>query len=355
MYKELIVEVVDVLYEDEHIQLLRTSEGAKKAMLYRRIQPAATPGCTLLVNTTAVSLSLGTGGWDIVKAVLSPHMAVDDHQQGHIMKARYLPSQHSVLSVESQESADHSLFQQEFSLRGKKVLLAELHSMIPILFLTISELNPSLKMTVIISDEAALPLEMSSHLRYLREDQRFQTITTGQAFGGDYEAVNIPTALQFASEKLQSDVLIVSVGPGVVGTGTTYGFTGMALADWANTVGSFSGLPVWVPRISFADQRSRHQGISHHLLTPLLSFTYPKSLIPLPIFHKESWDRKISEQVVPMKEKHTVVRVSSDEVTGLIQENLLQYPIPITTMGRTFSDDPAFFLSVAVAAKEAIN
>ena len=74
------------------------------------------------------------------------------------------------------------------------------------------------------------------------------------------------------------------MGPGVVGTGTALGTTALEQApilDGANALGARS---MAVPRISFADPRPRHQGLSHHSLTalglpdPQLHYHHPSGL-----------------------------------------------------------------------------
>ncbi len=354
MYQEIFVEVEQVIHEDDDIQLLATSAGAKKAMLYKVMFPPVEVGEQILVNHTAVSLSLGTGGWDIVKTVFKNTPHSNNQGNGHIMKARYLPSQHSVLAVESQESEYHHYFQNSFSLHGKPVLIAELHSMIPIVYTTLKAFQEEMKLTVIISDEASIPLMMSEHVRILKKDNRVTTISIGQAFGGDIEAVNLQTALQCACTIIESDMILISLGPGVVGTGTKYGFSGIVLADWANIIGCLGGKPVWIPRISFMDKRPRHQGISHHMLTPLLEFTYAKSFLPIPVLPLDSWRNILEHQLQDERllRRHELIWFPLDqEFIRLCKRSMEQYPVTIKTMGRGFDDDPAFFYGVYVACK----
>lgn len=349
MYKEVSTKVTEIIFEDEKIQLVKTTDGAGKAILYLDFLQRVFVNDTITINITATALRLGTGGWDIVTNV-EGQKNIEIQGEGHIMKARYMPSQHTVLSVEAQESPYHSLFEQSFQLKGDYILLAELHSMLPIIYSMVKILSQSVSMAIIISDEAAIPLRISEHIRILQQDSQVYTITCGQAFGGDYEAVNIQTALQFAKQQLQTDFVVISLGPGVVGTGTKYGFSGMALAEWANIIGALKGTPVWIPRISFADKRNRHKGISHHTLTPLFEFTYAKSIVPIPNFQNE-WDTILDEQIQTNYadhvtfEKHPITKVES-----LLKQGVTSYPLELSTMGRTIETDFAFFLSVASAA-----
>ncbi|OLO42684.1 hypothetical protein BTR23_01355 [Alkalihalophilus pseudofirmus] len=354
MYADEVVFVKRIIYEDDSIQLLETSGGSGRALLYRNFFPSVQEGKNVIVNVTATLLHLGTGGWDIVKSVPDTLPYKEVTSNGHIMKARYMPNQHSVLSVEAQESEDHALFQSTFNLEGKPILLAELHSMIPLVYVLMKKIDPNVKLSVIISDEAALPLMLSEHMRILKTEKDFHSITVGQAFGGEFEAVNLITALQFAVQKLKSDIIMISLGPGVVGTGTVYGFSGMELANWANIVSSLNGQPVWVPRVSFKDRRERHHGISHHTITPLMKFTYTKSIVPLPYLANSHY-HVLAEQADKLKEKHMVSWVEQKDFKPILEAALESYPKSITTMGRTYNDDPTFFYSVAAAVYTAYH
>ncbi len=350
MYIEKKVIVEEILYEDEEIQLLKTSASANKAMLYLHITPRAEVNDEIIVNVTSTELKLGTGGMDIVTNVIRSLPKEDFAPNGHIMKARYLPNQLSVLAVEAQESKYHDLFTKGFSLNGKNILIGELHSMIPICFWAMDFLKKDGNMVVIISDEASIPLTVSNHIRTLKKDKRFSTITIGQAFGGTYEAINLQTALQFASDKLHGDIIFVTLGPGVVGSGTYYGFSGIEQASWANIIGRLNGVPVWIPRLSETDERKRHQGISHHTYTPLTEFTYTKSVLPLPTITGRMI-KKINKQVEEIQKQHSVQWMAIEPLEQVINHCLISSPVPLKTMGKQYEDDPIFFLGVASAMK----
>ena len=67
------------------------------AIAYDAVVGPAAVGERVLLNTTAVALGLGTGGWHLVMARLAG--PVDDPGPGHVIKARYTPSQVRVLAV----------------------------------------------------------------------------------------------------------------------------------------------------------------------------------------------------------------------------------------------------------------
>ena len=92
-------------------------------------------------------------------------------------------------------------------------------------------------------------------------------MTTGQSFGGDLETVTVHTGLLAARHVLGADIAVIAQGPGNLGTGTRWGFSGVAAGEAVNAVAALGGRPVASLRISDADPRMRHRGVSHHSLT----------------------------------------------------------------------------------------
>ena len=90
------------------------------------------------------------------------------------------------------------------------------------------------------------------------------SVTVGQAFGGDLEAVTVHNGLLAARLVLGADIAIVTQGPGNLGTGTRWGFSGVAAGEAINAAAVLKGQPVAALRVSEADQRDRHRGVSHH-------------------------------------------------------------------------------------------
>ena len=109
----------NILYTDETItRLIVTIEGAGYDCInYNLLTGQVMEGDKLLVNTTAVDLSLGSGGYHFVIANLSTGSR-QDLGKGHIMKLRYTPVQLNCLAAESQESVYHDVFNSLNSLYG---------------------------------------------------------------------------------------------------------------------------------------------------------------------------------------------------------------------------------------------
>ncbi len=346
------VQVLSILFEDEQIQWLETDGFSRKAILYKTFFHSVKPNDIITINVTATNLRLGTGGFDIVTA---PHSISNSSSlKGHIMKLRYTPLQHSISAIDSPESQYYSFFKnlnkEQSHLEKQFILLAELHSMLPVIWGVVKEVSSSSNMIFIIDDQAALPLAVSHHMQKLHQDNQVSSITIGQAFGGTYEATTLQNALLFAKHYLQADLIIIGVGPGGVGTGTKFGFTGLQQANWANTVGAMNGVPVWIPRISFAEKRSRHYGISHHTLTSLFHFTYAPSLLPFPPL-KDKQEKKIKKQISEMEDSHRTIvshqfKWSKENKTeNLLEAALTHYDDHILSMGKSAQEDPSFFLA----------
>lgn len=314
------------------------------------------PGDLVEINTTAVDLGLGTGG---VHFVISRLVAREGHPSqgchgagggseglpkapgGHIMKLRYTPLQLAVLSAEEEESPHHEVLQVADSLEGMPVMVASLHSLIaPIAVVLQCNAPKRLHLTYIMTDGAALPLGFSRLVASMQK-QGFisSTITVGHAFGGDLEAVNIYSGLLAARHVLKADACIVAMGPGVVGTGTTFGTTALETAAILDGVNALKGKAIAVPRVSFADPRPRHYGISHHTLTALGRLCYSSCHCALPallgnahiVLKRQSQSNDLS--------RHTIVFVEQDHTLELLDE----HQIKVTSMGRTPQQDTAFF------------
>jgi hypothetical protein len=371
-----IGQVTDILFNKDDIQEIEVlmERGTKeKAVCYPKLGIQVHVGDTVLLNTTAAVLSLGSGGGHFVHTVLrearrniaetlqtSSHDSTQPlRKMGHIMKLRYTPLQMATLSVEEPDSPHHYCFQDDGDLQGTPVITGELHSMLPVLVSTlrwfwkkdgIKKEGEYPRIAYIMTDGGALPIAWSRNVLQLKQlGWLAGTVTVGHAFGGDLEAVNLFTGLIAARRVLKADVIIVLMGPGIVGTSTKYGFTGIEVAETIHCVASLGGLPIAIPRISFTDERSRHSGISHHSLTTLGKVTLASAVIPLPFPLDEEQIIRDQMSGARWREKHVIVNVNI--TTGDVVEALRFYPYRITTMGRDFTKDFAFFQTISAAAR----
>ena len=133
-----------------------------------------------------------------------------------------------------------------------------------------AQARPGRRLVYVMTDSAALPLALSDLVADLRERGLLAaTVTCGQAFGGDHEAVNVPSALQVAVAGPAPTPSWSAPGPGVVGTGSGYGFGGVEVAAVVDAAAHLGGRPIVAVRYSDADPRDRHRGVSHHTTTAL--------------------------------------------------------------------------------------
>lgn len=397
--------------QELEVRLRGDDNSARRAVSYPSLVGNVREGDRVLLNITAQSLNLGTGGYDFVMANLSdalPGAAANDIRaavsdvhaavnvvfaaandvlpapndvyaalskvyanlnavhdalsavdatlndvfdapngaggggkaknrapHGHIIKARYLPCQTAVLTLEEQEQyAD--VWEQ--TLDNFPVLVGQLHSQVAPAAAALHMAGKK-RVAYIMTDGAALPLAFSRLVGELKRVGLLAvTFTCGQAFGGDYETVTLHSALLAArhmDKDAPCDAAIVCQGPGNAGTGTKYGFSGIEQAATLDTVRALGGQPIAIVRMSDADARERHQGISHHTRTAL-DLAYARCIVPVPVGTDAS----------ALPPGHDVREVGN---TGAALDLLLAKNITVTSMGRTPADDPLFFHAVAAA------
>ncbi|GAB7053497.1 DUF3866 family protein [Paenibacillus sp. Pae15] len=350
---------------DAKIQIVevRQPDGATARAIHDlSVFPRLAVGDTVLMNTTAEALQLGTGGYHFIHAVLEPSMDAAELGPGHIMKLRYTSLQRAVLAAEEPDSPHHETLAGRRTLEGMPVLLGELHSMLPVAVCWLRHLanqaqpgTKELRIAYIMTDGGALPLSISLHAaRLCGLGWLAGTITYGHAYGGDLEAVNKYTALLAARHVLQADIAIVIMGPGIVGTDTVYGYSGMEVGELINAVHALGGTPVAIPRISFADPREQHRGISRHTLTALAVAALAPCSLPLPLLRDPGKIMLLKRQMqqYELDRLHRVRWTEAPSVDEL-DAALELYGRPVTSMGRGLREDPSFFAGVCGAASVA--
>ncbi|HEY8392769.1 MAG TPA: DUF3866 family protein [Capillibacterium sp.] len=347
MFRSKQGEVIRILREDpscQELTVLVDGEEAK-AIAYPELTGPVRAGDLVWLNTTAVELKLGTGGYHFVQAIAGREER-DVPPAGHIMKLRYTPWQLPVPAAEEEGAAGHEKIKGFVSLAGTPVIVATLHSMIVPAVLAFHAVCPGRRVVYLMTDGAALPLGFSNLVRELKAQALLtSTITAGHAFGGDLETVNVYSGLVAAKALAAADLIIVAMGPGIVGTGTKYGFSGIEQAYILEAVEKMGGLPIAVPRISFADPRPRHYGLSHHSRTVLGELTYATAYLALP-----KWDAAKRQLLARQFRESGLIRhhLYTVEIPA-VDKLLADHRLEVTTMGRAYREDPAFFEAAAAA------
>jgi hypothetical protein len=331
-----------------------TPDGPVRALAYPHLTGEPRPGDRVLLNVGALVMGLGTGGYALVVAL--PDRLPEDppsghpttRDAGHLVKARYTPLQPIVLGVDEEASPYREVMAAAESLDGMPVVTADLHSALPAVLAGIHADRPRARVAYVMTDGGALPAWFSRTLDGLK-DHLIGTVTTGQSFGGDLEASTVHTGLLAARHVLAADVTIVAQGPGNLGTGTTWGFSGVALGEAVNAIATLGGHPIGSLRISDGDGRPRHRGVSHHSLTAYGRVALLPADLVIPEGLPEALAADVEAALKPLAARHRLHHVSTD---GL-DEALRASPVPLSTMGRALDQDHSYFLAAAAAGRHA--
>lgn len=316
--------VTEVLHDRPGLQ--RVDTGAGRAFVLTQLTGAVAVGDRVVLNTTAVELGLGTGGWHVVHWNLERD-AWSEPGPGHIMKLRYTSLQIDAGAAEE----EHPDLPSE--LDGMPVVACGLHSQVPCVAVAVLAAAPGAKVAYVMTDGAALPLAFSDLVATMVDRGVLTaTITAGHAFGGDLEAVSVPSALALARHVVGADVTVVGMGPGVVGTASGLGTTSVEVAAVLDAAAALGAVPIAALRMSSADRRPRHLGVSHHSRTAL-DLTRSPVLVAAP------------EPGAFEHARHDVRVIAPPPMAELLDDAGLR----VTTMGRGPADDPVFFAAAGAA------
>jgi hypothetical protein len=257
-----------------------------------------------------------------------------------------------VLGVDEQESPHHALLADADDVFGMPVVVADLHSSLPAVIAGVRAARPRARVAYVMTDGGALPAAFSRTAAALRAaDWLCATVTVGQAFGGDLEAVTVHTGLLAARLVAHADVAVVTQGPGNLGAGTRWGFSGVSAGEAVNAAAVLRGRPVACLRVSAADARERHRGVSHHSLTAYGRVALAAADVVVPLLPGDFGARVRAQAAVlgAPEGRHRLVEV---DVEGL-RAALEVCPVELSTMGRGLDDDEPAFLAAAAAGRHA--
>ncbi len=333
--------------------------GPVRALAYPAVVGDPGVGDRVLLNVTALSQGLGTGGYALVTALpdrlpadLGPSgLEPGDEPAGHLVKARYTPLQVTVLGVDEQDSEHHQVLREADDIQRMPVVVADLHSSLPAILAGLQAARPGTRAAYVMTDGGALPAWFSRSVAGLREAGWLAgCVTVGQAFGGDLEAVTLHSGLLAARHVLRAEVAIVIQGPGNLGTDTRWGFSGVAAGEAINAAATLGGRPVAVLRVSQADARARHHGLSHHSTTAYGRVALLPADLVVPTLPGELGLRVAAQAADLAGTSAAGHRLVHVPVEGL-EAALAASPVSLSTMGRGLTEDPAAFLAAAAAGR----
>jgi hypothetical protein len=309
--------------------LVRLEVDGTPCIAYPRLTGSVEEGDTVIINTQARDLELGSGGFDVLYANLTRGLGLPVAEGAHVMSLPYTPGQVAFLRAEERgrNGRDVSRAAEE-GLLGLPVVCCGLHSQLA----PVCAALRGLRVAYLQLGGGALPVSFSDTVRILRARRLIESaVAVTPCFDGDVDCSSVASALLWTAAR-GFDIAVCAVGPGVIGTGTTFGHGGLAVADAANAASALGGRPVVVVRVSNRDERERHRGVSHHTRAALrlclgtVQIAWPSELVG------GDWDPSI-------------VQVDVDGWQRGCEG------LPLEHMGRGPADDPWFFAAAFAAGR----
>ena len=309
---------------EQHEALVRLEVDGTPTIAYPRLTGPVELGDEVLVNVQARELELGSGGFDVLYANLTRGLDAVPEQNAHVMTLPYTPLQAATRHVEE----DAQLAE---SLDGMPVVCCSLHSQLaPVC----AGLGRRRRLAYVQLGGGALPVSLSDTVRALKEGGVIEVaVAASPCVDGDVQAVTPASALAWCAGQ-GFDAVVCAIGPGIVGTASALGHSGLAAAIAANTAAALDGAPVLAVRYSDADARERHQGVSHHVRA-ILELCIAEVTI--------AWPRGLDapDWLEPREEV---------DVEGWHEECAR---LPVSHMGRGLEEDPCFFMCAYAAGEVA--
>ena len=306
---------------ERHDGVVRLEVDGRPCLAYPRLTGEVEVGDVVLVNVQATELELGSGGFDVLYANLTRGLQLPVAERAHVMTLPYTPGQLAARFVEEEGAEDTE------RLAGTPVVCIGLHSQLAPVCAALS----GRRVAYVQQGGGALPVSLSDTVRALKARKLLETaIAVSPCLDGDVQCVTVASSLLHAAGR-GADVVVCGIGPGIVGTASRFGHGGLAVADAANAASALGGAPIVAPRVSFGDERERHQGVSHHTRSALeLCLGEVRVAWPHGLQRPDGLD---------------VVEV---DVTGW---ETACGSLPLTHMGRGPREDPWFFAAAFAAGR----
>jgi uncharacterized protein DUF3866 len=302
----------------------------RQAIAYPEMTGALGVGDEVIVNVEAADLGLGSGGFDIVHA--GPlHDGPSEGQDAHVMKLNYTSLQHAVVPLEEGlEALERPL--------AMPVGVLALHGQLPCAAFALGYRSPGARVGYVQTTGGALPGALSDVVADLLERGLLADhVTAGPCFGGGHDAITVEGALDAGARSLDWDFALVGPGPGILGSASALGHGGLAALSSAHAGLALGCRVVLAPRLSSADRRARHRGLSHHTATVMELLLRPVE-VAVPA---DDSDGIAELRTALAGAGHETVEVA----VGDLLDAYLASGLPASTMGRTAAEDREFFLA----------
>ena len=291
-------------------------------------------GDEVIVNTEALDLELGSGGFDVVHVNLTRGLEAEGTHPATAMKLNYSSLQHPVEPIEAWDPGNGD---GAAELRGIPVLVLGLHGQLAPAAWAARRAGPDLRIGYVQTWGGGLPGRLSGAVARLRSAGLLCAhVTAGPTYGGELEALTTVGALWAAAGPLGWDAAIVGPGPGIGGSGSALGHGGMAALESAHAAGALGLETLLAPRMSERDPRDRHRGLSHHTAS-VLHMLLSEVRVAAPA------DAPLEELQTACEGRHELwireAPVGEYAATGL----------PADHMGRGIAEDELFFAAALAA------
>ena len=304
--------------------------AARPAIAYPRMTGPLEVGDDVVVNVEAADLNLGSGGFDVVHCNLTRGLD-GDGGEGHVMKLNYTSLQHAVQPLE--EGSDEAP-----PSEGIPVAVLALHGQLPCAAFALTVQAPGVRAGYVQTQGGALPGELSDTVADMLERGMLAGhVSAGPAHGAPAEAITVEGALD-AGRRLGWECALVGPGPGILGSASALGHGGLAALSNAHAALALGSAVVLVPRLSSADQRDRHRGLSHHTDAVLRMLLRPVR-VPIPEGLSLPSSAALGRAISNGGHEGAGVDVAQ------LAEAYLGSGLPGATMGRSFEEDRDFFLA----------
>jgi Protein of unknown function (DUF3866) len=311
--------------------VVRVGDRERPAWADRALVGEVRDGDEVIVNVEALDRGLGSGGFDVVHVNLTRGLDSEGATEAAAMKLNYSSLQHPVEPVEA--LADRG------AGRPIPVLVISLHGQLAPVAWAAARVAGGLRVGYVQTAGGALPGSLSADVAQLRRRGLLcDHVTAAPAYGGGSEAISVIGALRAGTGPLGWDAAVVGPGPGIGGSATTLGHGGMAALDNVHASLALELETLLAARMSSADPRERHRGLSHHTET-VLAMLLGSVRVPAPTGDDEA----LAELREACGDRHEVwIReVALDEYAAS--------DLPATHMGRSLRDDPLFFAAALAA------
>ena len=311
---------------------VRVGDEEREAWADESLVGEVREGDELILNTEARDLGLGSGGFDVVHANLTRGLEAPGAGDATALKLNYTSLQHPVEPVEALDGG--------FAERRIPVLVLALHGQLAPAAWAAGRAAPALRVGYVQTSGGALPGSLSKDVAELRNAGLLcGHVTAGAAHGGELEALTVIGALQAAAGPLGWDAVIAGPGPGIVGSGSEFGHGGMEALDTAHASLILGHETLLAPRLSSADTRPRHRGLSHHTAT-VLRMLLGNVRVPAP-------GETLSDLREACGDRHEIWPREAPV------DEYAESGLPAIHMGRGISEDRLFF-AAALASGDAL-